>query len=68
MPGIKAVINSKSSVLIAKDVKVTKDVYDYARKYGKVQYKDLGKIKDIPLDTSTWEDKEDASLTHTLPF
>jgi len=50
------------------DVKVTKDIYEYALKHGKVQYKDLGKIKDIPLDTRTWEDKEDASLTHTLPF
>ena len=50
------------------DVKVTKEVYDFAVKNGKVQYKDLGKIKDIPLDTSTWENKEDAAMTHTLPF
>lgn len=50
------------------DVKVTKDVYDYALKNGKVHYKDLGKMKDISLDTSNWEDKEDSSLTHTLPF
>ena len=50
------------------DVKVTKNIYDYARKHGKVMYKDLGKIRDIQLDTSTWEEKEDAALTHTLPF
>ncbi|MBF05515.1 hypothetical protein CL644_02300 [bacterium] len=50
------------------DVKVTKDIYDYALKNGKVQYKDLGKMKDIPLNTKEWEDKEDSSLTHILPF
>ncbi len=50
------------------DVKVTKKVYEYARKHGKVRYKDLSTIKDIQLDTSTWENKEDSSLTHTLPF
>ncbi len=50
------------------DVKVTKKVYEYARKHGKVKYKDLSTIKDIQLDTSTWENKEDSSLTHTLPF
>lgn len=50
------------------DVKVTKDVYDYALKHGKVKYKDLGKVKEIPLDTAKWEEKEDSSLTHTLPF
>ncbi len=50
------------------DVKVTKNIYDYALKHGKVKYKDLGKIKDIQLDTNTWEEKQDSSLTHTLPF
>jgi len=50
------------------DVKVTKKIYDYALKHGKVKYKDLGKMKDIPLDTSSWEEREDAALTHTLPF
>ena len=50
------------------DVKVTKKVYDYAREHGKVKYKDLGKMKDIPLHTAQWEVKEDAALTHTLPF
>ncbi|QSH39451.1 ribonuclease H-like domain-containing protein [Candidatus Kaiserbacteria bacterium] len=50
------------------DVKVTKDIYDYALKNGKVKYADLGKMKDILLDTKDWEEKEDSSLTHTLPF
>jgi len=50
------------------DVKVTKNVYEYALEHGKVKYKDLSKIRDIQLDTSKWEDKEESSLTHTLPF
>ncbi|MBL4644716.1 MAG: ribonuclease H-like domain-containing protein [Candidatus Pacebacteria bacterium] len=50
------------------DVKVTKNVYEYAMKHGKVKYKDLSKIKDIQLDTSKWGDKEASTLTHTLPF
>lgn len=50
------------------DVKVTKNVYDYALKHGKVKYKDLGKVKDIQLDTKNWEEKQNSSLTHTLPF
>ncbi len=50
------------------DVKVTKGIYDYALKNGKLKYKDLGKIKDIPIDTNNWEKKEDVVLTHTLPF
>ena len=50
------------------DVRITKEIYDFAIAHGKVQYKDLGKVKDIQLDTSQWEEKEEASLTHTLPF
>lgn len=52
------------------DVKVTKGIYDFARKYGKLKYKDLGEVREIPLDTSSWETEEDGgtSMTHTLPF
>lgn len=50
------------------DVKVTKKIYDYALKNGKVKFKDLGKARDIVLDTTDWEKREDAALTHTLPF
>lgn len=50
------------------DVKVTKGVYDYALKHGKLKYKDLGKMRDIIIDTTGWEVVEDAALTHTLPF
>ncbi|MES3031178.1 MAG: ribonuclease H-like domain-containing protein [Patescibacteria group bacterium] len=53
------------------DVKITKDLYDYALKNGKLLYKDLGiksSIKDIPLNTKDWEKKQEGSMTFTLPF
>jgi DEAD/DEAH box helicase domain-containing protein len=50
------------------DVKITKKVYDYALKNGKVKYKDAGKTISVPLDTSTWEIPSENSMTHTLPF
>ena len=50
------------------DVRITKDIYDYARKHNILKYTDAGKIKEIKLDTSGWEKKEKSALTHTLPF
>ena len=50
------------------DVRITKDVYDYALKNGYLKYKDrdTGLIKEIKLDTSKWKKKEDSAITHTL--
>jgi len=50
------------------DVKITKELYDYALKNGMLKYKDYGQLRDIPLDTSNWEQVESASMTKTLPF
>jgi len=50
------------------DVRVTKDLYDYALQNGYLKYKDGAKIKKIPLDTSYWEKEKNNSITHTLPF
>ncbi|MDO8523950.1 MAG: ribonuclease H-like domain-containing protein [bacterium] len=51
------------------DVRITKDIYEYALKNGKVHYLDFGEKRDIPLDTSGWEaPAQKHSLTHTLPF
>lgn len=53
------------------DVKITKAIYDYAIANGKLKYKDLGvggQIRDIKLDTSSWEEKSDSAMTFTLPF
>lgn len=51
-----------------KDVEITRKLYDYALKNQKLHYKDLGKKKDIPINTSAWTPSEKAALTHTLPF
>ncbi len=53
------------------DVRITKELYDYALLNKKLKYKDLGlngQIKDIKLDTSKWEEKNESALTFTLPF
>lgn len=51
------------------DVRITKDIYDYALKNGKVRYNDFGEKRDIRLDTSHWESPQSPNaLTHTLPF
>lgn len=50
------------------DVKVTKKVFDFALEKGHVLFKDGSRKREIPLDTSTWRDKEASSMTHALPF
>jgi len=51
------------------DVKITKDVYDYAMKNGVLKYKDMGVIKDIKIDTKDWEKKNEVSaMTFSLGF
>jgi DEAD/DEAH box helicase domain-containing protein len=49
------------------DVKVTKNVYDYARTNGKLKYPKLGGIAEFPLDTSDWE-TQGGTLAPTLGF
>lgn len=49
------------------DVRLTRELYDYARTNGLLKYKDLRDVKDIKLDTAHWEATPKASsLTHTL--
>ena len=50
------------------DVKVTKKVFEYALQHGHVKFKDGTRIREIPIDTSSWTDVKDVSLTHSLPF
>jgi DEAD/DEAH box helicase domain-containing protein len=50
------------------DVKLTKNIYDYARANNKLIFKEGGELITIPLDTSKWEEKEESAITHTLPF
>ncbi len=50
------------------DVKITKEIYDYALKNKKLKYKDriTHKIKEIDIDTSEWEEKEDNGMSQSL--
>ncbi|MBX9906943.1 ribonuclease H-like domain-containing protein [Patescibacteria group bacterium] len=50
------------------DVQVTKEIFEYAKKNGHVKYKEGLKVREIAIDTSTWEDKNDSALTFALPF
>ena len=50
------------------DVKVTKDLFEYARKHGHVKFKDGTKNREIPLDTAHWEETEEVAMTHSLLF
>lgn len=53
------------------DVKVTKEVYEYALLNGKLKYKDKYNetIKDIIIDTKDWESKKDeGGMNLSLPF
>lgn len=49
------------------DVRITRELYDYALTKGHVKYKDLRDVREIKLDTSAWEQNvSGATLTHTL--
>lgn len=50
------------------DVRVTKEVFEYALEHGHIKFKDGRQKREVPIDTSSWTIKEDASLTHSLPF
>ena len=56
------------------DVRITKELYDYARAHNTLKYSDYGMpaknggVRELKLDTSTWESSNGAALTHTLPF
>ncbi len=50
------------------DVRVTKKLFDYARQHGHLKFKDGSRKREIPIDTTTWETKDDAVLTHSLQF
>ncbi len=50
------------------DVRLTRELYDYAMKHGKLKYKDLRDIRDIRLDTTHWGTRSSSlpALTHAL--
>ncbi len=51
------------------DVKVTKEVFEYALNNGHVKIKDGFRKREIPIDTTHWKEKDDdAAITHSLLF
>ena len=52
------------------DVRITRELYDYALTNGVLKYKDLRDIRDIKLDTSRWNLHVDIApaMTHALPL
>jgi DEAD/DEAH box helicase domain-containing protein len=50
------------------DVKVTKEIFEYALANQKVFYKDGTKKREIILDTSNWCADADSSTTLSMPF
>jgi DEAD/DEAH box helicase domain-containing protein len=59
----------KVKAYCVEDVRLTRELYEYARDKGVLKYKDLREVRDIKLDASLWEKPSDtSSLTHTLPL
>ena len=51
------------------DVRITKDLYEYALKNGKLFFKEGSNLNEVKLDTSNWETPPFFSaLNYTLPF
>lgn len=51
------------------DVRITKDLYEYALKEGKLFFKEGPNLNEVKLDTSDWESLPTSSaLNYTLPF
>lgn len=48
------------------DVKVTKDLFEYAREHGILKWKDLSEVRDIKIDTKEWDDQHGGAVTQTL--
>lgn len=52
------------------DVRITRELYDYALQHGILKYKDLRDIRDIKIDTSLWNLSATMipAMTHALPL
>lgn len=49
------------------DVKITRDLFDYALQKGALKYKDLKDIREVKLNTAKWQSApEPSAFTHTL--
>ena len=52
------------------DVRLTRELYDYALEHSMLKYKDLTDIRDIKIDTSHWDQGEHIipAMTHAFPL
>lgn len=50
------------------DVRVTRLLYEYMRDNKSVKYRELGAIKELKIDTSSWSDAPQAAMNFSLPF
>jgi DEAD/DEAH box helicase domain-containing protein len=51
-----------------KDVEITRGVFDYALQNGMVKFKELGKVREIKIDTSKWLQPAGSAMTFSLGF
>jgi hypothetical protein len=50
------------------DVKITKELYEYALENKVLKCKEGAQTFDIKIDPSKWHDKQESAMTFTLPF
>lgn len=50
------------------DVKVTKEIFEFALKNQKILFRDGRRKQEVPIDTSSWTAEDGAAMTHSLPF
>lgn len=48
------------------DVRITKEIYEYALKNKKLKFKEDGKVFEFPINTDKWEEKQEKAITSTL--
>ena len=50
------------------DVRITKDIYEYALKNGHLKYRELGSLHEVKIDTKNWSAPQSGAVTYTLGF
>ena len=50
------------------DVRLTKELYEYALANQHLRYKIIQEVKQFPIDTSRWDEPTSSTLNYTLPW
>ena len=50
------------------DVRLTKELYEYALANQHLRYKIIQEVKQFPVDTSRWDEPASSTLNYTLPW